>query len=58
MYKESCNYMDRPDLNRQSSKCTASVGVGGGGVESKGLKSAPLQSRREVEIVKKDEGDF
>lgn len=31
---------------------------GGGGAESKGLKSAPLQSRREVEIVKKDEGDF
>lgn len=45
--------MDRPDLNRQSSKCIASVGGvaggrggGGGGAESKGLESAPLQSGR------------
>ena len=47
VYKERCNYMDRPALNRQSSKCTASGGgEGGGGGRRKGLESVPLQSSR------------
>ena len=35
VYKERCNYMDRPALNRQSSKCTAS-GWGRGGLSPEG----------------------